>query len=160
MRQQTLVKLMDKLIRTATVTESGCVIINRSGRYPFVSFDGVRMAAHRAAYLYYHGSLPSDGHDVCHTCDVTRCIAQEHLVAATHSWNMRDRDAKGRNGTLGENSPLAKLTGDTVLAIFSATRQPRSNRTEIANRFGISEVTVQRIARRETWKHLFKGVPW
>lgn len=144
---------MATLISTATRTASGCLIVNRNGRYPFVKFDDRRMAAHRAAYLHYHGDLPPAGHDVCHTCDVTQCIAEKHLVAETHAWNMRDRDLKGRNGTLGENSPLAKLTREKVLEIDSLLAS--TNWGVIARRFGISEITVERIAKRQTWKHLF-----
>lgn len=152
---QTLAQIIEKLISTATVTDSGCVIINRSGRYPWVMFDGTRMPAHRAAYLYYHGELPTKGHDVCHTCDVTQCIAEGHLVAATHAWNMSDRDRKGRGGTQGEKSPLSKLTKETVLEIDKLISGGVEFRT-IATQFGISPFTVKRIAERTTWRHLWK----
>lgn len=65
----------------------------------------------------------------------------------------QDRDRKGRNGTLGENSPLAKLTREKVLDIDSLLAS--TNWGVIARRFGISEITVERIAKRQTWKHLF-----
>lgn len=152
----TLAEAISKLTLTATITPSGCVIINRSGRYPWISFDGRRMPAHRAAYLFYHGELPAAGHDVCHTCDVTKCIAEDHLIGATHSWNMRDRDNKGRNGTLGENSPLSKLTEGKVREIGRLADAGQSFDT-LSERFGISIATVKRIAERTTWRHLWKA---
>lgn len=52
---------------------------------------------HRIAYISYHGALPEAGLVVAHTCDNRRCIAREHLVAATQAQNLADMVAKGRS---------------------------------------------------------------
>lgn len=136
------------------VRRGDCLVLSSKRRYPEIAWGGKKMSAHRAAYLFYHGELPPEGHDVCHTCDVTGCIAEAHLVGASHSWNMRDRDRKGRNGTLGEASPLSKLTKQKVLEIDRLVNGGVEFRT-IAAQFGISPFTVKRIAERTTWKHLW-----
>jgi transposase len=55
----------------------------------------------------------------------------------------------------GERNRSASLTREQVLAIFD---DPRSNR-EIADAFGASLTTVQKIRLRRTWTHITKDLP-
>lgn len=56
---------------------------------------GKMMPAHRAAYLAFRGDI-DDGKEVCHSCDVRRCVNPDHLYLATHAENMTDMRLKGR----------------------------------------------------------------
>lgn len=151
----TLDRLVKRLLSRAIRTRNGCLLIGSKDskqRYWTVVHDGKRDYAHRAIWEYNHGPIP-EGFEVCHSCDRTRCIEDSHLVLQTHAWNMADRDGKGRNGTLGEDSPLAKLTREKVLDIYMLTRtEPRFD--VVAAQFSVSPQTVSRIANRTTWKHL------
>lgn len=150
----TLARLITRLLSRSVRQWNGCLVVGLQSkrRYWSVVYDGKKSAAHRAMWEYHNGPIP-DGMEVCHSCDNTRCIEIKHLVCQTHAWNMADRDAKGRNGTLGEASPLAKLTADRVLAIYEAALHGRDF-GQIAGEFLISRATVVRIAQRKTWKHL------
>jgi hypothetical protein len=118
--------LIPSLLARAVRQPNGCLTLATTRRYVSVNYDGKRRNAHQAIWEHNNGPIP-EGYEVCHNCpggDNTRCIEISHLLCATHAWNMADRDAKGRNGTLGEASPLRKLTADKVLAIFELTQHP------------------------------------
>jgi len=149
----TLTKLIPRLLARAVRQPNGCLVIPGNRRYIDVAYDGKRERAHRAIWERNCGPIP-EGLEVCHACDNTRCIAIAHLFVGTHAANIADRDAKGRNGTLGEASPLAKLTREKVLAIDALL--DRLPFDAIAEQFAISKQTVVRIANRTTWKHLFQ----
>jgi hypothetical protein len=51
--------------------------------------------AHRASWRFYYGEIP-DGLNVCHTCDVPKCVNPEHLFLGTQHDNLKDMYAKGR----------------------------------------------------------------
>lgn len=153
----TLAKLIPRLLVRAKRQPNGCLTIECKKRYLDVVFDGRSSRAHCAIWEHNCGPIP-EGMEVCHSCDNTRCIEIKHLLCATHAWNMADRDRKGRNGTLGEASPLHKLTADKVLAIYALTQQGHGF-DQLAGQFSISRMTVRRIAERKTWKHLLRTAP-
>ena len=53
--------------------------------------------AHRVSFLLANGYEPQAPLEVCHTCDVRRCVNPRHLYAGTRSQNMRDCVARGRH---------------------------------------------------------------
>lgn len=59
-------------------------------------YRGKKMRAHRAAYIIFKGPIP-DGFDVCHSCDVRRCLNPDHLWAGTNEQNLHDASDKGRH---------------------------------------------------------------
>ena len=75
---------------------------NLSGRHQMV-------LTHRVAYLLAHGSI-SDNLYICHLCDNKPCVRPDHLIAATHAFNLKDmgmsrrtrRDAKKGRWTISE----------------------------------------------------------
>ena len=149
---QTLAKLRSRSIQTDT----GCIVPTCAprSRYVWICADGKRMAAHRA--IATDGRGLDGGLVVRHKCDNSRCINPDHLEIGTQADNIRDRDERGRNGTLGENSPLHKLTAATVREIERAAKGCDMKRCEqIGAEYGVSGVTVYRIANHQTWKHLW-----
>ena len=55
--------------------------------------------AHRISWMLSTGES-AGSLCVLHSCDNPTCVNPDHLFAGTHSDNMRDREAKGRNHSL------------------------------------------------------------
>lgn len=128
--------------------------------------------AHRLAYMFEHGEIPSGKH-VCHSCDVRACVNPAHLWLGTHAQNMADREAKGRGNQRGPINPLrgvdaahAVLTEDEVRAIRAAYTNRRAMGEKrgfgddptsvrgLAAKYGVSPSAVHAIVTRKTWAHI------
>lgn len=129
---------------------SGCWLweaaVSSEGYGQFYLEDKLR-GAHVTSFILYKGPI-SEGMQVCHKCDTPLCVNPEHLFLGTKKDNMLDCISKGRRqDASGENNPFAKLSSNTVRAIYRAAGSQR----EIAKRFGISQSHVSRIKRQEVW---------
>lgn len=63
--------------------------------YGYFVYEGYCVAAHRLAYFTFKGPIPDDL-NVCHSCDVPRCVNPKHLWAGTQADNVHDSIKKGR----------------------------------------------------------------
>ena len=117
--------------------------------------ESTSIRAHRFSWILHFGEIPN-GMLVCHHCDIGSCVRPDHLFLGTNADNSADMVAKGRQakglmaGRRGEESGMAKLTEEQVLAIRKDTRSG----CQIATDYGITNVTVGHIKRRRTWRHL------
>ena len=106
--------------------------------------------SHRIAWELTFGKIPR-GMDVCHSCDNRRCCNPLHLFLGTHQDNMDDKVAKGRQAhNRGEKAGGVKLSTDQVLNIRKDSRAQKV----IAKEYGVGQMTICRIKRRETWGHV------
>ena len=141
---------IQRMIAKCKTNDEGCWLYPASTttRYPLLRGLG---SAHRVSFEYHHGQSAS-GFYVCHKCDRPNCVNPTHLFLGTPADNMADRDAKGRNGTLGENAHFAKLTAPKVIEIHqrSASEPFRA----LASIYNVSLATIKRIAAKTTWKHV------
>lgn len=114
--------------------------------------EGRLWVASRVAWELTKGPIP-EGMDVCHTCDFGACCNPSHLFLGTHTDNMQDKEVKRRgNHACGERQSLAKLTTDAVRKIRKmAGRKPNA---AIAKDFGVTEATISKVIRRDTWAHV------
>lgn len=134
---------------------NGCVLWGggKSSGYGYISIEGgLKMRAHRFAWVLRHGEIP-DGLRVCHRCDVPGCINVDHLFLGTDADNSSDKIAKGRlrTGTsLGEKHGCAKLTDAQVAEILRTTEAARI----VAARYGVSRSAIALIREGKTWKHV------
>ena len=126
---------------------------------------GKKTGAHRAAWLFAHGEIPS-GLLVCHTCDNRKCVRPDHLFLGTHKDNGQDASRKGRLPTgdrnvgrqragiqRGENNGYAKMKESWVV---EARRRRASGETlgAIAKDYGVAMETIFDATSGRTWKHL------
>jgi hypothetical protein len=114
-----------------------------SNGYGLFSHAGRTYRAHRLAWMLTHGPIP-EGLYVCHTCDNRPCVNPAHLFLGTHTDNVRDMVAKGRNVCpAGERNGFAKFTDAQVAAIRA---DHRSNRP-IAREYGCSHQYISVLKR-------------
>jgi len=78
--------------RHEPVKVGDCLLTRRP--YQRTVHEGVRMKAHRRAFLIHNGYLPEV---VQHSCDNPRCVNPEHLIAGDFASNNQDRAKKGRS---------------------------------------------------------------
>lgn len=148
---------------------TGCLLW-RSGTdkdgYAKVYIDGRHWRASRALLKAKTGEL----HPVArHKCDTPRCLNDEHLLWGTyqdnvqdalerHRWPVGDRHHTRRSvGVMaGERNGRAKLSAADVAAIRShgprvpGTR-PRGKTKALAERYGVSQSTIQAIMAGKGW---------
>lgn len=110
--------------------------------------NGSAEGAHRFSYMLVNGPILS-GVYICHKCDTPLCVNPDHLFASDHAGNMRDmvqknRSYKGR-GELKRGS--AKLTDQQAQEI----RDMSLSHSKIAKIFGVSQTTISRIKRKESY---------
>lgn len=68
----------------------------RKDGYAHTTRNKKTVLAHRQAYIDTYGPIP-DGMHVLHKCDNPSCVNPEHLFVGTHTDNMQDKLAKGRD---------------------------------------------------------------
>jgi predicted XRE-type DNA-binding protein len=138
------------------IQENGCWLwtggtrLNGKGvPYPRHWTDDFKsIGAHRFAYELAHGAIPK-GMYVCHKCDTPICVNPDHLFVGTHHDNMRDMVQKNRSFTgRGENKKgRSKLTNEQAEEI----RKINFSQSKIAALFGVSQTTIGRIKRKESY---------
>lgn len=111
--------------------------------------------AHRISYVLHHGEIP-DGLIVRHRCDNPSCVNPSHLLLGTTAENMADKVRRGRlPNQRGERNPANKLNDEAVRQIIAVLSRPDPpTQKEIANQFGISQMTVSLIRQGKVWSHI------
>jgi len=116
-----------------------------SSGYGCFYLRGAARRAHRVSFLLENGNL-HEGMEICHSCDNHSCVNPKHLFEETHHANMIDASKKKRMWCpSGEKNHNSKLTTEQVVEILHSDGKHR----DIGARFGISQVHVSRIKRKE-----------
>lgn len=99
-----------------------------------------------------HGQRPTNEHQAAHSCGNGHlaCGNPRHLRWATPKENAEDRDAHGRTAH-GEKNAMAKLTWPEVREIRRLQHVETQRR--LAEMFGVSVNTIQKIHYGESWRH-------
>jgi hypothetical protein len=143
---------------------------------------GRRWYAHRLAWTLSNGPIPA-GMCVLHRCDNPPCVNPTHLFLGTFRDNTADMHAKGR-GIVGDQHPArtrgdylprgdkhparlrgdylprgeahvnAKLTADGVREIRRLLTEGGLSQKRIAERFGVTQSVIGRIAAGKSWRHV------
>lgn len=122
---------------------------------PYGSFSvGPRVSAktllpHRVSYALAYGETKLQ---VCHTCDVTRCVNPARLFAGTQKDNRVDCKQKGR-AAKGEGHGCHKLTEKDVLEIIRLDEAGWLG-IDIARKFKRGKSTIYNILHGKNWSWL------
>ncbi len=101
--------------------------------------------APRVAWELENGPIP-EGMWILHHCDNPACVNPSHLYIGTAADNNGDAIRRGRNPPIPQ-----KLTAEQVIEIRALPYQPQG---KIAAMYGVSQVTISKILRRKSWKHI------
>ena len=113
------------------------------------------LTAHRYSWILAKGPIPV-GLLVLHRCDVRACVRPDHLFLGTDADNTADKVSKGRHAR-GAQTAKTDLTEDVVREIRARYVQyhaRKSNRRELAAKYGCSPAVVGHIVRGRSWKHV------
>lgn len=128
----------------------GCVT---SAGYGSVKVEGKETLAHRAAWFYTYGVMPS----LCllHSCDRPTCVNVHHLREGTAQDNADDRTKRNRFRPLaGEANGFAKLNNEKVLLIRQQFASGSVTQQELAILHQVSQTTIYKIVTRNSWTHI------
>lgn len=133
---------------------SECVVwpfSTRKDGYGRLNVEGGATTAHRYICERVHGPAPSRKHHASHSCGNGHgsCVNREHLSWKTCRDNLADRVAHGTMNQ-GERHGNSKLTDEQIAHIRSS---PLSS-AKVAVGLPVDPKNVQKIRRRETWRHL------
>lgn len=149
--------------------------------YGMFSMSGRSIKAHRAAYAFAKGPIPS-GAWVCHHCDVKLCVNPDHLYAGDVNTNARDATDRGRYVTgerhhmrrnpelvklwagklkehpelhaRGERCHTAKMVEDDV-RVIRALHSSGVPVRDLCESFGLaSRSSMWSIIKRQSWRHV------
>lgn len=141
----------ERLAELSVAEESGCIRftghLDGEG-YGRIMVNRVKYRAHRLAYELAKGLIP-DGCVVRHKCDNPSCINPSHLEVGTQADNIKDKVTRGRQA-LGCFIGSSKLTEESVRDIRSSDLKV----SLLAERYGVSTVSIRNILRRKTWRHV------
>lgn len=155
LRDRLLPRFMSKIVKV----DSGCwlwqgAVIKSTGYGRFGVCGGVVEYAHRAAWMFFKGPIPSEMF-VCHTCDVRECVNPDHLFIGTAKDNMRDASRKGRcvlptieQRLRGEDQPMAKLSNAQVIEIRGSSETVRV----LSKKYGVSIGAISQVKNFKTYR--------
>ena len=154
-RKSELKRLSSKLIERRRVSESGCWLwlgSDNGGGHGKVWAFGKAHYVHRISMIVFRGLTIGESH-VLHKCDIPSCFNPKHLYLGTEKQNSKDRMARGFQ-CRGERIGTSRLTEDVVRSIKNDALIYKQR--TVAKKYGIHQVSVSRIARGTTWKHLWE----
>jgi hypothetical protein len=128
---------------------TGSVWKQSNGDYGECWAFGKRELATHAAYREFKCERVPKGMILRHICDVPSCVNPDHLVLGTQTDNMADRQKRGRTAR-GERAGPSKLTADQVREIRASKMSGR----KLGPIYGVSQVMIDKIKRREWWCHI------
>ena len=114
------------------------------------NYNGKSVSAHRFSWLLAGHTIP-EGLCVCHAphsiCGHKNCVNPAHLRVDTIAANNHDKIADGTS-TRGTRNSKCKLTEEQVREI---RRRGMESERELAEEFGVSQMTINLIINKKTW---------
>lgn len=148
MDEKTIARFWEKVEKT-----EGCWLwrswIGPCG-YGEVSINRKTCKAHRVSWFLAHGSHPTDGSSVCHSCDVRHCVNPAHLFLGTHKENIRDMARKLRAGH-------RKLTREQAIEAIDRCGRGETHRA-VGFSYGVTRESIRDLVRGKHWQWLHEEI--
>jgi len=123
-----------------------------SNGYGKFSVDRNTVRAHRFSYELKHGQIPANL-VIMHSCDNRLCVNPAHLSVGTQFDNVQDMIVKSRQ-TVGSARKDSKLTEAKILEIRAKYSSETYSQKDLADEYGVAQMTICNIVRRAVWKHI------
>ncbi len=159
-RLDTPERFIEQIRWTCNEDENGCWIWVRcpdwkAGR-PRININGNSMNVARWVLWAVTGEL----HEIArHKCDVKCCCNPEHLIWGSKLDNTKDRverNPRSFDNFRGSKNVKSKLTEDEIkeIRLICVPGSQELGYKAIASKYGVSRITITRIVKRESWKHI------
>jgi DNA polymerase/3'-5' exonuclease PolX len=112
--------------------------------------NGKNRRAHRVSYEFFIGPI-GEGLNVCHKCDVKRCVRPYHLFVTTQKGNMEDASRKGR---MKGRSGWGKLSVETIRFARKRYRQRGITIKTMAKALGVARSSLNKAIRGLTYRNV------
>lgn len=134
-------------------SSTGCWLWTGSLTSGYGSFlyERKTVLSHRLSWYLTHGFWPPPDKDLCHKCDVRKCVNPDHLFVGTRADNMHDMISKGRHKNwggrkAGPSTSQSKITQAFASAIRCLRATGKYSQKELGAMFGLSQSSVSDIA--------------
>lgn len=149
--------LAEKKLNERSERAAECVLWTGArfrGGYGAITIGGATYSAHRLSWAIHNHSVPGEGMQVMHSCDVRHCINPAHLSLGTAADNLADAKRKGRTGRAkGSGSVRSKWSEAQVLQA-AHMRAEGFSWERIGREFGVHASTVFAAVSGRQWPHL------
>ena len=140
-----------RLVLNSKLLPNGCLEwtgVRDKGGYGQLTWNYLRVRAHRFAYFVKHGIWPPKHKLILHSCDNPSCVNIEHLRIGTAKENIQDAIQKG-SWLIGERNPNAKLSAHQVLVLKLWFMDSVK---KWAIDYGVTENVIRHILTGRTWR--------
>lgn len=120
-------------------------VLDKAGRANMGFRGKSRMLVHRVAYICTKGPIP-EGMTVNHDCENPKCCNPEHLTIMTQSENTQSSVVKGMRSN--------KLDIPKVKKIKILLADGTLSQCQIADIYGVTQVTINQIKTGKSWRHV------
>ncbi len=128
-------------IERGVPNESGCLIYPTIRRYPTIRYEGIQRRF--GQWLLIVRGESSSGVVARHTCDNSRCVNPDHIIAGTQRDNNHDQIARGRgNHILQGKGRCRKLTAEQAVELRQLHETSNYTSSQLASLFHIAESSV------------------
>lgn len=145
---------------TGKIRSSQKVLSGHADKRGYVSYSLIddlgkskTVRAHVAVALAFHGPKPSSRHYALHWDDNKANNYYKNIRWGTPTENKKDERRNGR-ANIGEVNGSARLTEEVVCKIRKDYASGNTTYRKLSTIYGVGEVTICNIVRRQTWRHL------
>ena len=126
----------------------------RKDKRPVFNIHGKIVYAYRYAFALFKNNKVFPEKNICHKCDIPRCVSPHHLFEGTDADNVADMVSKNRQAKGEDMWNNCKLSREKVKEIREYLKVGRFTQSEIALIFNVNNSLIGKIKIGKIWKHV------